>query len=321
MINSKYLNKIVVVLISLSLVACALIVYFAWANPNTKVMQYESKLFGDEILTIDIQVDEKDWQELLNDPTAKEYIPADLIINGETFSSVGLRTKGNSSLTQVAQMKDSDRYSIHFKFNHYQKGQTYYGLDSFCINNLLGDNTYMKDYLSYDIMNYIGVPAPLTNYAEVTVNGEDLGFYIALERYEKAFLDRVYDTSGGQLYNVKIQMGHREDFMDMDNRQKEEAPRESGDNESRQPWDKKEGISEDNSNESPPDQNRLPQDEQNKGGGFSGNMDVEFLQDIGNRFSQDMEGGFPQDTEGGFPQDMEGGFPQDTEGGFPQDME
>ena len=46
MINSKYLNKIVVVLISLSLVACALIVYFAWANPNTKVMQYESKLFG-----------------------------------------------------------------------------------------------------------------------------------------------------------------------------------------------------------------------------------------------------------------------------------
>ena len=161
----------------------------------------------------------------------------------------------------------------------------------------------MKDYLSYDIMNYIGVPAPLTNYAEVTVNGEDLGFYIALERYEKAFLDRVYDTSGGQLYNVKIQMGHREDFMDMDNRQKEEAPRESGDNESRQPWDKKEGISEDNSNESPPDQNRLPQDEQNKGGGFSGNMDVEFLQDIGNRFSQDMEGGFPQDTEGGFPQE------------------
>ena len=206
-------------------------------------------------------------------------------------------------------MKDSDRYSFHFKFNYYQKGQTYYGLDSFCINNILGDNTYMKDYLSYDIMNYIGVPAPLTNYAEVTVNGEDLGFYIALERYEKAFLDRVYDTSGGQLYNVKIQMGHREDFMNMDNRQKEEAPRESGDNESRQPWDKKEGISEDNSNESPPDQNRLPQDEQNKGGGFSGNMDVEFLQDIGNRF-QDMEGGFPQDTEGGSPQDRGGGFPE-----------
>ena len=302
MINSKHLNKIVVVLISLSLFACALIVYFARANPNTKVMQYESKLFGDEILTIDIQVDEKDWQELLDDPTAKEYIPADLVINGETFSSVGLRTKGNSSLTQVAQMKDSDRYSIHFKFNHYQKGQTYYGLDSFCINNLLGDNTYMKDYLSYDIMNYIGVPTPLANYAKVTVNGEDLGFYLALERYEKAFLDRVYDTSGGQLYNVKIQMGHREDFMDMNDRQKEEALRESGDNESRQPWDKKEGVEdamENNSNESSPEQNRSSQDEQNKGGGFSGNMDDGFPQDMGDGFPQNRGGGFPGGRGGG----------------------
>ncbi|MCK9268181.1 MAG: CotH kinase family protein [Alkaliphilus sp.] len=302
MINSKHLNKIVVVLISLSLFACALIVYFARANPNTKVMQYESKLFGDEILTIDIQVDEEDWQELLDDPTAKEYIPADLVINGETFSSVGLRTKGNSSLTQVAQMKDSDRYSIHFKFNHYQKGQTYYGLDSFCINNLLGDNTYMKDYLSYDIMNYIGVPTPLANYAKVTVNGEDLGFYLALERYEKAFLDRVYDTSGGQLYNVKIQMGHREDFMDMNDRQKEEALRESGDNESRQPWDKKEGVEdamENNSNESSPEQNRSSQDEQNKGGGFSGNMDDGFPQDMGDGFPQNRGGGFPGGRGGG----------------------
>ena len=111
-------------------------------------------------------------------------------------------------------MQDSNRYSLHFKFNKYQKGRTYYGLDSFCINNLLGDTTYMKDYLAYEIMEYIGVPTPLRNFAKVTVNGEDYGFFMVLERYEKSFLDRVYSTSGGQLYNVKIQMGHREDFMD-----------------------------------------------------------------------------------------------------------
>lgn len=206
MINSKHLNKIVAALIFLSLFVCALIVYISNVAPNAKVMEYEAKLFGDEILIIDIQVDGDDWQELLDNPAAKEYIPADLTINGETFSTVGLRTKGNSSLSQVAQTKDSDRYSISFKFDKYQKGQTYYGLDSFCINNLIGDNTYMKDYLSYNIMNFIGVPTPLINYAKVCVNGEDLGFYIALERYEKSFLDRVYDTSAGQLYNVKVQM-------------------------------------------------------------------------------------------------------------------
>ncbi len=224
MINSRHLNKIVAALVFLSLITCGLIVYAANANPTTKTMGYESKLFGDEILTIDIQVAEEDWQNLLSNPTSKEYIPADLTINGETFYSVGLRTKGNSSLSQVAQSKDSGRYSLNFKFNKYQKGQTYYGLDSFCINNLIGDNTYMKDYLSYDIMNFLGVQTPLINYANVTVNGEDYGFCIALERYEEAFLERAYDTSGGQLYNVKTQMGQQGGSFGRENLDEQNRP-------------------------------------------------------------------------------------------------
>lgn len=216
MIDSKHINKLALVLVILSLILSLFLVSLAGVGAQeTKVMAYESKLFGEDIVSLDIQVDEEDWQSLLDDPTAKDYIPADLTINGEVFTTVGMRTKGNSSLTQVASMEDSDRYSLHFKFNRYQKGRTYYGLDSFCINNLLGDSTYMKDYLAYDLMDYLGVPCPLTNYAKVTVNGEDYGFFLVLERYEKSFLDRVYSTSGGQLYNVKIAMG-RQDFMDQE---------------------------------------------------------------------------------------------------------
>lgn len=214
MITSKHIAKITALLVCLSLFACVMIVYAAGVNQNKKVMDYESKLFGDEILTIDIRVDENEWQEMLDNAIDKEYISADLVINGESFHTVGNRTKGNSSLSQVVSMDDSDRYSINFKFSYYVKGQTCYGLDTFCINNLMGDNTYMKDYLSYDIMKYIGVETPLMNYASVTVNGEDFGFYLALERYEKSFLDRVYDTSGGQLYSVKTTMGQVEDFTD-----------------------------------------------------------------------------------------------------------
>jgi spore coat protein CotH len=225
MITSKHIAKITALLVCLSLFACVMIVYAAGVNQNKKVMDYESKLFGDEILTIDIRVDENEWQEMLDNAIDKEYISADLAINGESFHTVGIRTKGNSSLSQVVNMEDSDRYSINFKFNYYVKGQTCYGLDNFCINNLLGDTTYMKDYLSYDIMKYIGVETPLMNYASVTVNGEDFGFYLALERYEKSFLDRVYDTSGGQLYSVKTVMGQDENSMDHNAGQNGAAPK------------------------------------------------------------------------------------------------
>ncbi len=224
MITSKHIAKITALLVCLSLFACVMIVYVAGVNQNKKVMDYESKLFGDEILTIDIRVDENEWQEMLDNAIEKEYISADLVINGELFNTVGIRTKGNSSLSQVVSMDDSDRYSINFKFNYYMKGQTCYGLDNFCINNLLGDTTYMKDFLSYDIMKYIGVETPLMNYASVTVNGEDFGFCLALERYEKSFLDRVYDTSGGQLYSVKTTMGQGENFVENDAGQNGAAP-------------------------------------------------------------------------------------------------
>jgi spore coat protein CotH len=224
MITSKHIAKITALLVCLSLFACVMIVYAAGVNQNKKVMDYESKLFGDEILTIDIRVDENEWQEMLDNAIEKEYISADLVINGELFNTVGIRTKGNSSLSQVVSMDDSDRYSINFKFNYYVKGQTCYGLDNFCINNLLGDTTYMKDYMSYDIMKYIGVETPLMNYANVTVNGEDFGFCLALERYEKSFLDRVYDTSGGQLYSVKTTMGQGENFAENDAGQNGAAP-------------------------------------------------------------------------------------------------
>jgi len=80
---------------------------------------------------------------------------------------------------------------------------------------MVGDATYMKDYIVYDIMNYIGVATPLVSYDGITVNGNGYGFGIMLERYERSFLERVYNTVSGQLYNVKIGMGMRGDFEGM----------------------------------------------------------------------------------------------------------
>ncbi|MCL2152178.1 MAG: CotH kinase family protein [Oscillospiraceae bacterium] len=213
MIASKHITRVVVLMVCVCLLFCGLIVYAANTFDTTKTTEYEKKLFGDKIISLDIRVDQGDWRNLLDNAQAKEWISADLIINGERFSAVGIRTKGNSSLSQ-SMRSDEVRYSLQFKFNKYVKGQTYYGLDTFCINNMMGDATYMKDYLSYEIMNFIGVDTPLTNYASVAVNGEDYGFCLALERYDKAFVDRVYSTSAGELYSVKIGMGMRGDFED-----------------------------------------------------------------------------------------------------------
>ena len=92
---------------------------------------------------------------------SEEYISCTAVIDGEKFSNVGIRPKGNSSLNTVAS-SESDRYSFKLEFDHYDGSSTYHGLDKLCLNNAIQDNTYMKDFLCYQMMNFLGADAPLS---------------------------------------------------------------------------------------------------------------------------------------------------------------
>lgn len=206
MIESEKINIVVMVAVIFALVISILILVLGNVNNssemNNKEAEYSSKIFGNEIISIDIIADEKDWQQMLDNAINEEYIMVDVIVNGTMFKSVGIRPKGNSSLTQVVN-SDSDRYSFRFKFDKYVKKQTCFGLDSFVVNNMIGDNTYMKEYISYDLMSEIGVDAPHFGFAEIKVNGEDWGLYLAVELYNTSYKQRVFNDISGMLYNVK----------------------------------------------------------------------------------------------------------------------
>ncbi len=107
--------------------------------------------------------------------------------------SKAMRYIGNS-VTMILLM------TFKIEFDQYDGGKTYHGLDKLCLNNLIQDNTMMKDYLTYRLMGEFGVNAPLCSYAWITVNGEDWGLYLAVEGVEDAFLRRNYGRDPGELY-------------------------------------------------------------------------------------------------------------------------
>lgn len=161
---------------------------------------YVHKIFNqDYVHTIDIQLDADQWQSFLESATDKEYISCSVIIDGETFDNVGLRAKGNNSLHQTEKY-GSYRYSLKIEFDHFSAGYTYHGLDKLSLNGSFQDNAFLKDYMAYEMMRYMGVPAPLCSYAFVTVGGEDWGLFVAIEEMEEAFAKRVYGKNHGQLY-------------------------------------------------------------------------------------------------------------------------
>ncbi|PKM48224.1 MAG: spore coat protein CotH, partial [Firmicutes bacterium HGW-Firmicutes-6] len=115
------------------------------------------------------------------------------------MDNVAIRPKGNSSLSSVVS-SDSERYSFKIDFDKYSDGLTYHGLDKLNLNNIISDNTYLKEYLSYDMMQYMGVAAPLASFVKVSVNGEYFGLYLAVEGVEEAFAERNYGSNEGNIY-------------------------------------------------------------------------------------------------------------------------
>ncbi|MBQ1871170.1 MAG: CotH kinase family protein, partial [Lachnospiraceae bacterium] len=147
---------------------------------------------------IDIVID--DWDGFLETATSEEYANCTVVIDGEAYKNVAIRAKGNTSLTNV-QSYGNNRYSFKIEFDHYDDTNTYYGLDKLSLNNIIQDNTYMKDYLVYTLMRENSVDAPLCSFVYITVNGEDWGLYLAVEAIEDSFLSRTYGSStDGELY-------------------------------------------------------------------------------------------------------------------------
>ncbi len=221
MIAHKHITKIIAVVMAVAVCLCLCAVAFssqiAAAMGDMGIsMEYEAELFDtSSILTVNILMDDADWNAMLENSTAEEYYQCDVEINGTTFYRVGIRPKGNTSLTSIASDPTTDRYSFKLEFDHYVDGQTCFGLDKLILNNNYADATNMKETLIYDMYQYLGADASLYNYAKISVNGEYWGVYLALEAVEDSFMLRNYGAQSGELYKPdSMNIGGGKDFGD-----------------------------------------------------------------------------------------------------------
>ncbi len=206
MIANKHITKIVAVITALAVLVCLTAMVFAEEisaalGGEGVTMEYESALFDtSEVMSVNIIMDETEWQNMLDNAISEVYYQCDVEINGKMFYRVGIRPKGNTSLSTIANDPTTNRYSFKLEFDQYVAGQTCFGLDKLILNNNYADTTNMKEALIYDMYAYIGADASLYNYAKISVNGEYWGVYLALEAVEDSFLLRNYGVQSGELY-------------------------------------------------------------------------------------------------------------------------
>ncbi len=203
MIKKNWIDRIAVVSILLALLFSVTLTYFPHVlalEAKETTMPYTELFDKNQVMTVDILMEDDDWNEMLEHAVEENYYRCDVVINGITYYNVGIRPKGNTSLTQVASDSTTDRYSFKLEFDHYDSAQTCMGLDKLILNNMISDATCRKEYISYDIMSYLGVEASLFSYASVSRNGENWGIYFALEGMEESYATRVFGADYGELY-------------------------------------------------------------------------------------------------------------------------
>ncbi len=141
MINEKHITRIGVVVMAF---ACLFVLAAFVLVPDDLHLTYAyvDEVFDKNSVTqIDISISQENWDYLLENATLEEYVNCDVTVNGTKFGYVGIRAKGNSSLSMVAG-SDSDRYSFKLDFDQYVKGQTCFGLEKIALNNIMSDSTY-----------------------------------------------------------------------------------------------------------------------------------------------------------------------------------
>ena len=205
MSTSKAFNVIAVLaaVVLLGIVGVLFYTVSVTGVPRGQVIGYEDRLFDDSrVHTIDIVCD--DWEEFKANATNEEYIKVAVVVDDKAMREVGMRAKGNSTLTQVAN-EGSDRFSLKLKFDKYTEDQTYYGLEDITLSNMIQDSTCMMDYLCYHLFNEFGVDAPLSSFAWVKVNDEDLGLYTCVEGLGTSFVNRTHNTEDYAIYKPNEQ--------------------------------------------------------------------------------------------------------------------
>lgn len=199
MIKNRIVYTSMAILLLLFGVMVAVLPSLGIETKNTE-FSYETLVFNkSKVTTVDIEIPQEDWEDMLENAADEELKQADVTINGKKVENVAIRTKGNLSLRSVVN-SDSDRYSLKIDFDYYDDNQSLYGLKKLNLNNNYSDSTLMREYLSYELMEKMGLPTPAHSYMYVTVNGEERGLYLGVEAVDETFLANNYGSNDGFLF-------------------------------------------------------------------------------------------------------------------------
>ena len=148
--------------------------------------------------TIYLRFHHDNWYEQMNAFYRTDIeVPAELIVDGEVYSEVGVHFRGTSSYFTVG----SEKKSFNIAVDYGEDGQRLYGYKTLNLLNGHVDASFLREVL-YNQISRAYIPAMKTNFVKLVINGENWGVYINLQQYNKDFLAEWFGTKDGIRWKV-----------------------------------------------------------------------------------------------------------------------
>jgi len=148
----------------------------------------------DSLRELRIYFYDNDWDYQLDNLYVQgnnDRILANLIIDGSSYDSVGVRYKGFSSVSV-----DRVKNPFNIKLDYTIEGQDHQGIDKLKLSNVYQDPSFVREVLTYEIAaNYM--PSAKANYANLYINDTLWGLYTNVQAVNKDFLNDHF----GNKYN------------------------------------------------------------------------------------------------------------------------
>jgi len=137
------------------------------------------------------------------------WAPCTLKFEGKTWFHVGVRFKGNSTLSD-SWRRGTLKLPMRFDFDEFEDkypeidDQRFFGFKKLGMASNAKDNSYIREKVAADIFREAGVPAAKTAFYRLFIDfgqgSKYIGLYTMVEIPDKPMLNRIFKNSKGNLY-------------------------------------------------------------------------------------------------------------------------
>lgn len=200
-------------------------------HSSSATTDYDVVFPEDKVNRFDITISEDDWSNMQSDlddlyggssgggpggggggGTFSEetpiYVPCTLSFEDKDWYYVGIRYKGNSSLS--AYSSGVNKLPFRLEFDQFDgdypeiTGQTFHGFPALSMSSNYNDKSFLREKVACDLFREFGVPAPYTAFYELYIDyGEGpvyFGLYTAVEVAFESMLEKQFGSETGNCY-------------------------------------------------------------------------------------------------------------------------